>query len=225
MPITSPFIFNSAPPLLPGLMAASVWSRCLVVSSSAWTSRFRALTYPTVTDCPYPNAFPMAITPWPTFKASESPIVATLIRLIVSAGISLSFTAITARSESESVPLMAAVTGSLSIKVTVSSLESSTTWLFVTIRSSSSFCPTIIPEPLLGTSMVWLGPNQVCCWRSMVLLMATTDGIAFSTIEETSVWIAGVTGAPPFPEVPPEAEFPSVSAWATVTGSDVLSVV
>ena len=44
------------PPLFPGLMAALVWSRLLVIapplSSSTVTSRFRALMMPLVTDCP-----------------------------------------------------------------------------------------------------------------------------------------------------------------------------
>ena len=51
MPISSPFIFKSAPPLLPGLIAASVWiSPVLFVPSSVEIVRFNALIQPDVTD-------------------------------------------------------------------------------------------------------------------------------------------------------------------------------
>ena len=151
MPITSPLEFKRAPPLLPGLIAASVWMTVLVASSTL-ISLFNALTCPTVTLWPSPSALPMAITPCPIFKESESPSVAALILPFVSAEILSSGTAITARSASESVPLMAASAVLSSANVTVSPSESLTTWLFVTIRSSESFCPTMMPEPLLGTS-------------------------------------------------------------------------
>ena len=151
MPITSPLEFKRAPPLLPGLIAASVWMTVLVASSTL-ISLFNALTCPTVTLWPSPSALPMAITPCPIFKESESPSVAALILPFVSAETLSSGTAITARSASESVPLMAASAVLSSANVTVSPSESLTTWLFVTIRSSESFCPTMMPEPLLGTS-------------------------------------------------------------------------
>ena len=146
MPITSPLEFKRAPPLLPGLIAASVWMTVLVASSTL-ISLFNALTCPTVTLWPSPSALPMAITPCPIFKESESPSVAALILPFVSAETLSSGTAITARSASESVPLMAASAVLSSANVTVSPSESLTT-----IRSSESFCPTMMPEPLLGTS-------------------------------------------------------------------------
>ena len=149
--MTSPLEFKRAPPLLPGLMAASVWITVFVVSSTL-ISLFNALTCPTVTLWPSPSALPIAITPWPIFKESESPSAAALILLFVSAEMLSSGTAITARSASESVPLIAASAVLSSANVTVRPSVSLTTWLFVTIRSSESFCPTMMPEPLLGTS-------------------------------------------------------------------------
>ena len=57
IPITSPFMFSSAPPELPGLMAALVWMKVPVEPFSRPVepfsrviSRFRALTIPLVTD-------------------------------------------------------------------------------------------------------------------------------------------------------------------------------
>ena len=128
----------------------------------------------------------MAMTPWPIFKESESPRVAALIWDLVSAEISSSGTAITARSEAESVPFTAASTLLSSMKVTARVVAPSITWLLVTTRSSVSFWPTMMPEPLLGTSYVWVWPNQVLPWYSMVLVMATTEGITASTMGDTS---------------------------------------
>ena len=61
---------------------------------------------PVVTDCPYPKALPIAITPSPTLTLSESPNVAFLIFFNTSYGMSFNFTATTATSFVESVPLM-----------------------------------------------------------------------------------------------------------------------
>ena len=77
MPTTSPLRSTSAPPLLPGLMAALVW----MASGSTFpvgslTCRFRALTMPSVTlDCS-PRGLPMAMTKSPTESWAESPNVA-----------------------------------------------------------------------------------------------------------------------------------------------------
>ena len=49
MPITSPFILSSAPPELPGLIAASV---CIIIASVVSMLRPSAETMPVVTDCP-----------------------------------------------------------------------------------------------------------------------------------------------------------------------------
>ena len=75
MPITSPYILNSAPPELPELMAASVWIRFIVTSEERVTSLFRALTLPLVRlKVSSPKGLPMATTSSPTFRVSESPI-------------------------------------------------------------------------------------------------------------------------------------------------------
>ena len=67
IPITSPLPFSKAPPLLPGLMAALVWSNVIVLSVNA-TSLLTALITPVVTDWPYPKALPMAIALSPAFN-------------------------------------------------------------------------------------------------------------------------------------------------------------
>ena len=149
MPMTFPLKSMSAPPLLPGLMAASVWIKVLLIPFSSVISRSRALIYPTVTDWPYPRAFPMAMTCCPTLISSELPRVATLILLMVSEGISFNCTAMIARSDAESVPFTAALTSLLSTNVTFKSEAPSTTWLLVAMRSSVSVWFTMMPEPLL----------------------------------------------------------------------------
>ena len=72
-PTTSPAAFRSGPPLLPGLIAASVWIRPLSVTGrpvcSSWTVivRSRAETIPFVTVSVYvPSGLPIAIAVWPT---------------------------------------------------------------------------------------------------------------------------------------------------------------
>ena len=53
MPMTSPFKFNSGPPLLPGLMAASVCKKVLELYHRSPKSKSRrplALTMPNVTE-------------------------------------------------------------------------------------------------------------------------------------------------------------------------------
>ena len=139
IPTTSPSIFKSAPPLFPGLIAASVWIRFTpsVLESSVLPSvtvllsesilRFFALTIPVVTDCPYPNALPMAITCSPTFRSSELPILATEIASFVSESISSTDTATTARSFSSSKPFTVASTAVPSAKATDNVSAPSTT--------------------------------------------------------------------------------------------------
>ncbi|GBD13818.1 hypothetical protein HRbin24_01860 [bacterium HR24] len=80
MPTTSPRMFTSGPPELPGLMAASVWMAPGMVTPhwSSWMVRSLALTTPLVTVGP-PGRFralPMATTSSPICSASESPRVA-----------------------------------------------------------------------------------------------------------------------------------------------------
>ena len=74
--------FTSAPPLLPGLIAASV---CTAPTSSAWpplspgtwTVRSSALTMPDVTVPERPSGAPSATTGWPTWTVSDEPIAIT----------------------------------------------------------------------------------------------------------------------------------------------------
>ena len=97
-----------------------------------------------------------------------------------------SFTATTARSLSASVPLIWPSTVSSSIKLTERDVAPLTTWLFVAIRSSSSFCPTITPVPLAGTS--WLVvPKNVSTSSTVVVEIATRDGIALDATSFTDI--------------------------------------
>ena len=68
-------------------------------------------------------------------------------------------TATTATSYSESVPLIFASTLLPSAKVTVSVSLPATTWLFVTTRSSESFCEMMIPVPALSLSCLEVPPK------------------------------------------------------------------
>ena len=65
MPRRSPFISTSAPPELPGLMAASVWMKKPRSEMPIWV-RATAETMPLVTVWPTPNGLPMASTRSPT---------------------------------------------------------------------------------------------------------------------------------------------------------------
>jgi hypothetical protein len=67
-----------APPLLPGLIAASVWmaeaSSAVPASDGTRTVRPRALTIPVVTVLDSPSGAPSAMTGWPTDNRAEEPI-------------------------------------------------------------------------------------------------------------------------------------------------------
>ena len=76
MPMTLPLGSNSGPPLLPGLIAVSVWMR-LVRTSPVSTGMLRpsAEMIPLVTESVNsPSGLPMAIACWPTWIVDESPI-------------------------------------------------------------------------------------------------------------------------------------------------------
>ena len=118
MPITSPRVLTSAPPELPGLIGASVWSRP-EIELTAWLCcwpgpaaapsparmvRSRALRMPEVTEPWRPSGLPRASTWSPTCMASLSPNLAGLRSLTP-----LAFT--TARSVFGSVPMIFAVGG------------------------------------------------------------------------------------------------------------------
>ena len=84
MPINSPAVLNMPPPLLPLLMAASVWIMVLIAvdfrpkrsmdSLSLSISRSRPETIPAVTVPVNPMALPMLTTQSPTIRVSLSPI-------------------------------------------------------------------------------------------------------------------------------------------------------
>jgi hypothetical protein len=79
MPMSSPEQFTRAPPLLPGLIAASVCTadtRSAELSFSAGTSTVRssALTMPEVTVPDRPSGAPRTTTGWPTRTESDEPI-------------------------------------------------------------------------------------------------------------------------------------------------------
>jgi len=65
IPTSKPLASTSAPPELPGLMAASVCMKFSKVDRPNWL-RPRALTMPEVTVCPTPKGLPMASTESPT---------------------------------------------------------------------------------------------------------------------------------------------------------------
>ncbi|MYL02409.1 MAG: hypothetical protein F4013_12160 [Gammaproteobacteria bacterium] len=78
MPTSSPRMFTSAPPELPGLIDASVWMKSSMgLGAASLRTRGmdlpRALTMPEVTVWVSPKGLPMATTKSPTCTASESP--------------------------------------------------------------------------------------------------------------------------------------------------------
>ena len=79
-PTSSPFMLTSAPPELPGLIAASVWMASSTVfwfpaSPPAATGRFSALMMPVVTVPSRPSGEPIATTSWPTRRLPDEPSV------------------------------------------------------------------------------------------------------------------------------------------------------
>ena len=61
MPMSRPDESRSAPPLLPGLIAASVWITFVIGRPDGdWTSRPRPETTPTVSVWSRPNGLPIA---------------------------------------------------------------------------------------------------------------------------------------------------------------------
>ena len=194
MPTSSPRVFTSAPPELPGLMAASVWMKLSMPLALAPSPRDFALTIPAVTVLLRLYGLPTASTHSPTFRSS--------LLAMVMAGRSLAFTLMRARSVCLSVPMILALNSRLSLSVTVSSSAPSTTWLLVTMYPS---CEMITPDPVASRFGVctrcWREPppglpkkpngsknppqGSSCTSTVFVLefctyLMWTTDGNAFS---------------------------------------------
>ena len=76
MPTSWPLMLISAPPELPGLIAASVWMK-KPKSDTPTCVRASAETMPLVVVWPTPNGLPMASTRSPICSASESPMAIT----------------------------------------------------------------------------------------------------------------------------------------------------
>ena len=83
IPTTSPFPLASAPPELPGLMAASVWMASTSSrpspppsSSGTFTTRCSADTIPVVTELWNPNGLPITIAASPTCRSAARPTFA-----------------------------------------------------------------------------------------------------------------------------------------------------
>ena len=75
MPTTLPLASSSGPPLLPGLIAVSVWIRLSRWPPSTSMLRPSAEMMPLVTESEnWPSGLPMAIACWPTWMVDESPI-------------------------------------------------------------------------------------------------------------------------------------------------------
>ncbi len=121
MPTSRPSPSTSAPPELPGLIAASVWMKFSMVDRPSWL-RSSALTMPEVTVSPTLNGLPIASTGSPTESCLMLPNGIT--------GRLSSDTFSSARSESASVPTTLALAERPSDRVTsMSSAPSTTCWL------------------------------------------------------------------------------------------------
>ena len=126
MPIKSPWLLNTPPPELPGLTAASIWIRFIVVPSLIVIARSSPLTTPTVSvPDRRPSGLPMTLAVSPMRSSLELPMTA-YDRFCAS--IFSSATSVTS-----SVPTRAASYSVLSASATVIFVAFSMTWLFVTI--------------------------------------------------------------------------------------------
>src|SRR5699024_8003403 len=149
IPLTFPFFSTNAPPLLPGLMAASVCktsvtqSACLSPVVSTSTERFKPLIIPFVTEPAnsLPNGLPIATTVSPTSNSSESENSATAS--ICSSSISNTAKLVNESDTSSLDSQSSSFEGSIAI-----SCASSITWLVVTIYALSFSCLYILPEPV-----------------------------------------------------------------------------
>ena len=119
MPTTSPCMFSSGPPELPGLTATSVWMK----GRYSPVSRPMALTMPEVTVESRPKGEPMASTHWPFLSFLVSPIGKAVMPLA-----SILMRATSVRS---SEPMTLALNSRPSVSVTMMSAASLMTWLFV----------------------------------------------------------------------------------------------
>ena len=136
-PTSRPSMEISAPPELPGLMAASVWMKKLRSETPTWV-RASAETMPLVTVCPTPKGLPMARTRSPTSSSSESR------NSRYGNGSPPSSMRTTARSVFSSVPTTEASNSRRSARTTVISSAPSITWWLVIMVPLES---TMTPEP------------------------------------------------------------------------------
>src|SRR5207245_2532377 len=142
MPMTSPCMFTRGPPELPGLIAASVWTKS---SNGPWPIwRALALMIPAVTVAWRPNGDPTARTQSPTWARSESPSFAARNVDLPSSSRS------TARSVFLSTPRIFALCLPPSSVITSMSVARSTTWALV---RAIPFGSTMTPEPRLRCGM------------------------------------------------------------------------
>src|SRR6476469_7464854 len=179
MPMSSPLLLTSAPPELPGLIAAEVWMALVTTSlpdDCCWpkgdsldvpvlTGRLRAEMMPVVTVPERPSGLPTAMAGSPTLRPSESP------RVIGVRSLGPLVSLMTARSVDASVPTIVAPYVRPSLRVTVIAplpVASPTTWLFVRM---CPLLPKTTPEP---------APEP--CW--VVTSMLTTLG---ETAADTAV--------------------------------------
>ena len=187
IPISTPSIFSSGPPLLPGLMAASVCTRSVNAPSLLRMVRPRAETTPVVTVWLNPKGLPMAMTVSPGMISPESPS-------FTAGSFAAPLICSTARSKSGSAPFTVAVNSLPSSRCTMTSSPPAITCALVSTRPLSP--STITPEPRLtrfcltrrppGTSKPGKpgnpGPKN-CSWGetrcpsiTCVLVMFTTAG-------------------------------------------------
>ena len=196
MPTTLPLRSTSAPPLLPGLIAASVWIAGYVVllpslSEPTSTGRLRALTMPLVTVESRPNGEPIATTPSPTFRSVDLPMVAG-VRPETSSAL------MTAVSVSGSVPTTLALADVPSLKKTVIEPPSpaiAATWLLVRISPSEL---RMMPEPEPAPSLP-------------LTSILTTEGSTFEATCSTEPSAASDSGVSTTCEVLPPLGFAAVS--------------
>src|SRR5881397_2486679 len=168
IPTAWPWALMSGPPLLPGLIDASVWMKSSYGPSPI--TRPVALTMPVVTVCSSPNGLPIAITGSPTWRREESP-----------SGITGSPVASTLRSAMSvfgSRPRSRPGSSRPSASVTLISVAPSTTWLLVTMKPAELITK---PEPRLRTMRRGRPPkNWSKNWlpaSTRLVLMLTTAGL------------------------------------------------
>ena len=217
-------MLTSAPPELPGLIAASVWMASSTVfwfraSPPAATGRFRALMMPVVTVPSSPSGEPIATTSWPTCRLAEEPSV---IGVRPETPCALT----TAISLLGSAPTTVNRAVRPSAKVTVVSgppLAAATTWLLVKISPSDERMipePSSVCRPMSVSSLTTLGTTlaATCSTEPAGRLAAGTLGAAPGMIELLAAGRSGCTSIATPPPMPAEtiatASAPAVKAPA-----------